>query len=102
MSRYNRHRRDTNHKPIVDMLRKLGCSVEDTSQVGNGFPDAVVGILGVNFLVEIKDYGKVLSDEQHDWHEAWRGDRPVVLWTPEQAQKWYEDTRRRIINGCKT
>jgi len=53
-----RHRRrvDRNHGQIRDALRALGCVVEDTSDVGRGFPDLVVRTrAGTVLLVEVKD-----------------------------------------------
>lgn len=45
---------DVNHSLIVKTLRDLGCSVFDTSRVGGGFPDIVVGKNNKTILVEIK------------------------------------------------
>jgi len=47
---------DANHGQIRDALRALGCVVEDTSDVGRGFPDLVVRTrAGTVLLVEVKD-----------------------------------------------
>ena len=94
---WNRHRRDKSHDPIVKRLRDLGCSVLDTSQVGNGAPDMVVGLLGRNYLIEAKSYGKPLSDGQLEWHQAWLGHPPTVIWTPEQCEAWVKTTRQRFF-----
>jgi len=48
-------RTDTNQTEIVEAFRSLGCSVHITSNVSHGFPDIVVGVCGLNLLVEIKD-----------------------------------------------
>jgi len=57
-------------------LRTIGATVLDLSQVGFGCPDILVGFRRRNFLVEIKNpdtYGK-LSDDQNEFHDAWRGE----------------------------
>ena len=52
---------DANQPEIVRTFRDLGCSVAITSNVRDGFPDIVMGIHGINVLVEIKDGSKVPS-----------------------------------------
>ena len=61
-------RQDANHSAIVKALRDAGCTVRDTSAVGDGFPDLVVltptVMLGAFqrgprlLLVEVKDGSK--------------------------------------------
>jgi len=55
--RRNRPRRqDANHAQIRDTLRDLCIAVEDTSDVGRGFPDLIVKTRkGTVLLVEVKD-----------------------------------------------
>jgi hypothetical protein len=70
---------DGNQNEIVELLREIpGCSVAITSAVGDGFVDIVVGYRGFNFMFELKDPSKPkadqeLTDEQHKFHSAWRG-----------------------------
>lgn len=69
---------DANHAEIVAALRKIGASVADTSGVGGGFPDLVVGYRGRNLIVEVKDGSKPpskrkLTPDQVDFVAAWRG-----------------------------
>jgi hypothetical protein len=72
--------------------------VRDVSQsAGKGEPDLLVGILGRDYQVEVKSHGKVLSDEQRDWHERWQGQRPVTIWTADQAEEWVKATQRRLF-----
>ena len=73
-----RNRADMNQAEIVQKLRDCGCSVQVLSQVGNGFPDLLVGFRGVNYLVEVKDVGYDLSDKQRAWHALWNGQVTVV------------------------
>jgi Holliday junction resolvase len=49
---------DANHAEITHALRQCGWTVHDTSGVGGGFPDLVVGKAGRLVLVEIKDGAK--------------------------------------------
>lgn len=76
-------RTDANHSQIVELFERLGYSVADTSGVGSGFPDVVVGRAGLNYLVEIKDGDKSPSDrrltpKQVAFHGAWSGQVCVV------------------------
>jgi len=51
---YYAKRTDANHKEIVNAFKDLGCSIFDTSRIGMGFPDLVIGKNGKTLLVEIK------------------------------------------------
>ena len=70
-------KRDSNHTDIRDALRRVpGCRVFDTADVGDGFPDLVVGFMGIIRLMEIKDgtlspsRRKLTSDEKK-FHARW-------------------------------
>lgn len=74
---------DANHKAVVDALRRIGCTVQSLAECGRGVPDLLVGIRGVNFLLEIKDgtlppSRRLLTDDQVTWHARWRGHVSVV------------------------
>lgn len=76
-------RTDANHKQIVKAFRDMGFSVVDTSRVGNGFPDLIVGIHGRNGLVEVKDGEKSpsnrkLTDDQERFFDQWRGQSSII------------------------
>ena len=72
---------DVNQPEIVKGLRKVGASVALTHGTGKGFPDLVVGYQGRNYLIEVIGPDKLsrfrqnggLSDNQVEWHDAWRG-----------------------------
>lgn len=74
---------DANQAAVVDALRKAGCSVQSLAAVGKGVPDLLVGRLGRNWLLEVKDgalppSARTLTDDQVAWHAAWRGQVVVV------------------------
>ena len=65
---------DANHSIIVKTLRDLGCSVFDTSRVGGGFPDIVVGRNNKTILVEIKASEKAkYTTAQELFMMNWKG-----------------------------
>ena len=85
----SRGRTDANQQEIINELRKIGCSVFDASQFGNGFTDLVVGRAGVNWLMEVKDGSKppstqALTKDQKKFHDEWRGQKAVVR-SPDEA-----------------
>jgi len=92
-----KHRTDENQPEIVKALHALGFSVHDTSGVGNGFPDLVVAMAGVNILVEVKRDAKALTTPAQDIFMAeWKG--PYIVAT-DAAQ--VVDLYNRIVRGRK-
>lgn len=82
MSRFSR-RKDANHAEVVAAFEAAGASVEAIESGRAGCPDLIVGIFGIDQLVEVKDGSKApskraLSKDQRNWHRAWRG-RPVLV-----------------------
>ena len=69
---------DANHAEIVEAFRKLGATVLDLSRVGGGCPDLLVGVRGVNILVEVKTARGTLRDSQQKFFDGWRGQCCVV------------------------
>ena len=74
---------DYNQAEIVDALRRMGCSVECLHSVGSGVPDLLVGMNGINLLLEVKDGKKPpsarkLTMDQVIWHDEWRGQVQIV------------------------
>ena len=71
-------RRDDNHAEIGNFYRSIpGCEVHDTGDVGGGFPDYVIGFMGVIHLVEVKDGKKPpskrkLTPDEKKFHARWR------------------------------
>jgi hypothetical protein len=75
---------DANQREIVATFRGMGCTVQHLHAVGHGVPDLLVGVRGVNLLVEIKHEDGKLNAVQEAWHEAWRG-QAVIVRTSEHA-----------------
>ena len=74
---------DVNQPEIVAAVRKMGCTVQHLHTIGQGCPDILVGVSGINLLWEIKDgekppSGQRLTVDELFWHEAWRGQVAVV------------------------
>lgn len=76
---------DANQPEIVEVLRRVGCTVESLHRVGNGVPDLLVYApnLGRNVLVEIKDgtlppSKRRLTAQQRKWHRSWPRDVYVI------------------------
>lgn len=76
---------DANQNEIVAALRGIpGCKVWITSMVGNGGPDFVIGWMGVNYLVELKDGDKPpskrrLTPDEKKFHAQWSGQIDTAL-----------------------
>lgn len=75
---------DRNQPEIVAALRRVGADVFSLAAVGNGIPDLLVGFRDQTVLMEVKDGTKPpsarqLTDDQIEWHAAWRGGRCVVV-----------------------
>lgn len=74
---------DDNQKQIVRALKRIGASVQSIASVGLGVPDLLVGLRGVNYLLEVKDGGKPKSHQEltvaeEDFHRNWRGQVNIV------------------------
>ena len=75
---------DANHNEIVSALRAAGASVQSLAGVGKGVPDLLIGFQGKTILFEIKDGKKPpserqLTEDQINWHGAWRGGPLAVV-----------------------
>lgn len=74
---------DRNQPDIVGAFRKAGASVFPLHMVGDGCPDLLIGYMGANYLVEVKDGDLVpsaqkLRPKQVEFHDSWRGQVCVV------------------------
>ena len=80
-----RARIDKNHAEIVAALRAVGCSVQSLASIGHGCPDLLVGFQGRDVLMEVKSVGGKLTADEADWHGAWKGEKPIVVWSVDEA-----------------
>lgn len=74
---------DANQSAIVSALRKIGATVQPLHTVGKGCPDLLIGLRGMNLLLEVKDGSKPpsaqkLTADQVAWHRDWCGQVEVV------------------------
>lgn len=83
------HRTDNNQAEIVRTLKAVGATVTDTSMVGGGFPDLVVGHCKKVYLIEIKnpDARGKLRTSQIIFQEYWKGPDVHVVENVEEALK---------------
>lgn len=86
---------DCNHLDICHALRQQGASVRSTATIGMGFPKAVVGFRGFNYLIQIKDGTKKweLTDDQEAFHSDWKG-QIVIVDSIESAIEWMDGFRK--------
>jgi hypothetical protein len=89
------HKVDANQAEIIAAFRELGCSVHDCSGVGDGFPDLVVGLVGVNLLVECKTDGGGLTPDQERFFQEWRG-LAYIIRSAQEARDLVIQTRQEI------
>ena len=81
---------DANHDQVVQALRAAGATVQSLAGVGVGVPDLLVGYQGKTILFEVKDGKKPpserrLTEQQLEWHGAWRGGPLAVVDGPDAA-----------------
>ena len=83
---------DTTQAAIVRALRDAGRSVIILSGVGRGVPDLLCGWAGGMVLLEVKSSKKVhhrpgrgLRKSQVKFFQDWRGPKPIVVETPQEA-----------------
>jgi hypothetical protein len=75
---------DGNQKRLVEQIRQIpGVTVAHTHMIGKGFPDLVLGVKGMNFLLEVKDPSqpkskRKLTPDEQAWHDEWAGQVVVV------------------------
>lgn len=72
--------RDANEKPIVEALKKAGCSVVRLNWV-----DLMVGYDGKTFLIEVKTEDGKLNAKQTLTFASWRGSKIHIIRTVDEA-----------------
>jgi hypothetical protein len=81
---------DRNHGHMRDGLRELGATVSDTSRLGKGFPDLVVGWHGISLPVEVKcPDNPGLTDDEKAWWKKWEGSGIVAFYI-DDVLKWFQ------------
>lgn len=88
-------RKDANHDALAAVYIELGCSCADTSALGGGFPDAVVGAAGVTDLVEFKTQGGTIEPAQVTFDAKWRGSPCWVIRTRDDVVFHVQNMRAR-------
>jgi hypothetical protein len=68
---YVRRRVDDNQIDVVQALRAAGAKVQSLAAVGCGCPDLLVAYKGRLYLMEVKQAGKKLTEDEAKWHRAW-------------------------------
>lgn len=76
---------DANQPDIVKALRSIGARVKPTHQVGDGFPDLVIGYRDRTVLMEVKMPGEGLNPEQAKFFAEWTGGDLHIARSPEEA-----------------
>lgn len=71
------HRKDENHDEIVARLEAYGCKCR-TTNLGDGFPDIICGVMKRNYLFEIKVPGGLCTPKQVDFISGWPGQVTVI------------------------
>ena len=95
-----RARKDLNHKSMIAAYRLDGCSVMDISA-----PDAndvekvdlVIGIGGINDLVEIKSKNGRLTDGQKKAIREWNGGKIWVIKTEAERRAHVQNMMKRSV-----
>lgn len=101
----SKHRTDANHSEIIKAFESLGCSVVDLSATAGaairniGVADLLVGIAGVNELVENKVEGGKLSVSQIAFNQRWRGAQPHKVASVGDVVELVQSVRKKIKNG---
>ena len=95
-----RSKKDANHDVLAKCFRDLGCTVMETIDTGiPGFPDFVVGCMGVNHLVDAKNlltsYGRRgFNANQSAFNRDWRGERMVTVSSEDEVIAVVQNWRR--------
>lgn len=97
----HRGSKDKNHDVICAMFRAMGCSVAELHNAGlPGWPDIVIGCIGLNHLVEIKNletgYGRAgLNESQDAFARDWTGGKVMVVTSTDDAVALVTQWRRK-------
>ena len=92
-------KKDDNHNRIAEVFEINGASVCDTSALGDGKIDMIIGFLGHNILIEAKNGAlpkskQQLTDGEEKFHAAWRG-TIVIIHNELEAQQLMNTMRHQ-------
>lgn len=86
---------DANHNDAIGWYESMGCAVVDLRNVGSGVSDLLLGCAGITDLAEVKFEAGELRKSQKTFNERWRGSRPWITRTMDDAIAHVADMRRR-------
>ena len=89
-------KRDDSEREVIDTLEAGGATVQQLS--GEDVPDLLVGLRGVNFLIEVKTGNAKLKPGQAKWHEGWGGAKVEVVRNAAQARKFLLTASLRLAD----
>jgi len=109
---FRARRVDRGQIAIVHALEAVGATVVDLSAVGRGCPDLLVGMHGVDLLVEVKaplgprggcsEKGQRLRETQEAFRGRWRGAPVLVVRDPMEAVQVVIEASKRTTTGEKS
>jgi len=90
---------DQNQKAIVAALRTMGCTVAITSKLGFGFPDLVILLDKIVYLIEIKNgikpkSAQKLTPHEQKFHDNWK--KAVIILNSIESAVEFVNLHRRI------
>ena len=89
---------DNLQREVVNALREIDASVTILSGVGKGFPDLIVGLGGVNFLIEVKSKKTAtLTPDQVEFFRTWSG-QVDVIYSVEEAINLVTSSKKDMFN----
>lgn len=91
---------DRNQATIVELLRQVGCLVQPTHQLGNGFPDLVIYYPAADALalVEVKAHYSnraSLTPDELAWHTRWQDAPLFIIASDLEALAMLEELKER-------
>lgn len=86
---------DANHCDAIGWYEEVGCTVVDLRNVGGGVSDLLIGCAGITDLSEVKFENGELRPSQKAFNGRWRGSRPWITRTQDDALAHVADMRRR-------
>lgn len=92
-------RKDINQPELEVRLKKLGFSVTSLHALGKGIPDLLLGIMGINIVVEVKHDNAELTEPEKEWHRDWKGQVRIAQSAEEivlYVANWSQTMKRKL------